>query len=75
MLDKALERLPEHHQLLMYTDQGWHYQMNKYRRALESRGGAQSMSRKGNCYEQLCHGEFLWKSEFLYMRELESIDH
>ena len=50
MLDKALERLAEHHQLLMYTDQGWHYQMNKYRRALESRGVAQSMSRKGNCY-------------------------
>ncbi|GEM_PF-6573589 len=50
MLDKALEHLPEHHQLLMHTDQDWHYQMNKYCRALESRGVAQSMSRKGNCY-------------------------
>lgn len=25
MLEKALERLPEHHQLLMHSDQGWHY--------------------------------------------------
>ena len=24
MLEKALERLPETHQLLMYSDQGWH---------------------------------------------------
>lgn len=27
MLENALERLPEEHQLLMHSDQGWHYQM------------------------------------------------
>ena len=37
MLEKALERLPENHQLLMHSDQGWHYQMKQYRHALESR--------------------------------------
>ncbi|OIK11126.1 transposase, partial [Bacillus sp. MUM 116] len=47
MLEKALERLPENHQLLMHSDQGWHYQMKQYRHALESRGIVQSMSRKG----------------------------
>ena len=77
MLDKALERLPEHHQLLMYTDQDWHYQMNKYCTALESRGVVQSMSRKGNCYDNSVMVNFfdIMKSEFLYMREFESIEH
>jgi len=77
MLDKALERLPEYHQLLMYTVQDWHYQMNKYRRALESRGVAQSMSCKGNCYDNSVMVNFfdIMKSDFLYMWELESIEH
>ncbi|WP_155242544.1 IS3 family transposase, partial [Lysinibacillus sphaericus] len=76
MLDKSLERLPEHHQLLMHSDQGWHYQMKKYRRALESRGIVQSMSRKGNCYDNAVMENFfgIMKSEFLYMREFESIE-
>lgn len=43
MLDKALERLPEHHQLLRHSNQGWHHQMKKYRHALESRGIVQSI--------------------------------
>ncbi|MGE7950126.1 IS3 family transposase [Lysinibacillus sp. NPDC093688] len=77
MLDKAFERLPEHHQLLMHSDQGWHYQMKKYRRALESRGIVQSMSRKGNCYDNSVMENFfgIMKSEFLYMKEFESIEH
>jgi transposase InsO family protein len=77
MLDKAFEHLPEHHQLLMHSDQGWHYQMKKYRRALESRGIVQSMSRKGNCYDNSVMENFfgIMKSEFLYMKEFESIEH
>ena len=38
MVEKALERLPEEHQLLMHSDRGWHYQMKQYRHALQSRG-------------------------------------
>ena len=34
MLEKALECLPEDHQLLMHSDQGWHYQMKQYRHTL-----------------------------------------
>ncbi|RUL45407.1 IS3 family transposase [Lysinibacillus antri] len=77
MLEKALERLPEKHQLLMHSDQGWHYQMKKYRRALESRGIIQSMSRKGNCYDNSVMENFfgIMKSEFLYLKEFESIEH
>ena len=77
MLEKALERLPEDHQLLMHSDQGWHYQMKQYRHALQSRGIVQSMSRKGNCYDNSVMENFfgIMKSEFLYLKEFESVEH
>lgn len=77
MLEKALERLPEDHQLLMHSDQGWHYQMKQYRHTLESRGIVQSMSRKGNCYDNSVMENFfgIMKSEFLYLKEFESVEH
>jgi len=77
MLDKALERLPEEHQLLMHSDQGWHYQMKQYRDVLQSRGIKQSMSRKGNCYDNSVIENFfgIMKSEFLYLKEFGSIEH
>jgi len=77
MLENALERLPEEHQLLMHSDQGWHYQMEKYRKRLESRGIVQSMSRKGNCYDNSVMENFfgIMKSEFLYLKEFESVEH
>ncbi len=77
MLETALERLPEDHQLLMHSDQGWHYQMKQYVRTLESRGIVQSMSRKGNCYDNAVMENFfgIMKSESLYINEFESIDH
>lgn len=77
MLEKALERLPEDHPLLMHSDQGWHYQMEKYRKRLQSRGIVQSMSRKGNCYDNSVMENFfgIMKSEFLYLKEFESLKH
>ncbi|WP_139377678.1 IS3 family transposase [Solibacillus isronensis] len=77
MLDQALERLPAEHQLLMHSDQGWHYQMKQYRHALQSRGIVQSMSRKGNCYDNSVMENFfgIMKSEFLYLKEFESVEH
>jgi len=76
MLKKALERLPEKHKLLMHSDQGWHYQMKQFRHALESRGVVQSMSRKGNCYDNSVMENFfgIMKSEFLYLKEFESVE-
>ena len=77
MLDKALERLPEDHQLLIHSDQGWHYQMKQYRHTLEAKGIVQSMSRKGNCYDNAVMENFfgILKSEFLYYKEFESVEH
>lgn len=77
MLDQAFERLAEDHQLLMHSDQGWHYQMKQYRHVLESRGIVQSMSRKGNCYDNSVMENFfgIMKSEFLYLKEFESVEH
>ena len=75
--EKALERLPENHQLLMHSDQGWHYQMRQYVRTLESRAIVQSMSRKGNCYDNAVIENFfgIMKSEFLYIKEFENVEH
>jgi len=76
MLEKALERLPEEHELLMHSDQGWHYQMKEYRHALQERGIKQSMSRKGNCYDNSVMENFfgIMKSEFLYYNKFESVE-
>ena len=75
-LEKALERLPEEHQLLMHSDQGWHYQMKPYSHTLQSRGIVQSMSRKGNCHDNSVMENFfgIMKSEFLYLKEFESVE-
>jgi transposase InsO family protein len=77
MLDKAFERLTEEDTLLIHSDQGWHYQMNQYRHALSERKITQSMSRKGNCYDNAVIESFfgIMKSEFLYLKEFESVDH
>ncbi|MEH6941555.1 IS3 family transposase [Bacillus sp. JJ722] len=77
MVEKALEKLPEKHQLLMHSDQGWHYQMDKYRKLLQARKIRQSMSRKGNCYDNSVMENFfgIMKSEFLYLKEFESVEH
>ena len=77
MLEKAFERLSEEDKLLFHSDQGWHYQMKQYRHALKERGITQSMSRKGNCYDNAVMENFfgIMKSEFLYFKEFENIEH
>ena len=37
--------------LLVHTDQGFQYQHASWRHLIDSVGGMQSMSRKGNCYD------------------------
>lgn len=51
--------------------------MEKYRCTLQARGVTQSMSRKGNCYDNAVMENFfgILKSEFLYLKEFESMDH
>lgn len=77
MLDQAFKRVTDEDKLLIHSDQGWHYQMKQYRHALEEHGIKQSMSRKGNCYDNAVMESFfgIMKSEFLYAKEFDSIAH
>jgi putative transposase len=77
MLDQAFERLTGEETLLIHSDQGWHYQMKRYQNSLGERGITQSMSRKGNCYDNAVIENFfgIMKSEFLYLKEFESVQH
>ncbi|MEV5027385.1 IS3 family transposase [Paenibacillus sp. LPE1-1-1.1] len=77
MLNKAFKRLSREDELLLHSDQGWHYQMKQYQHALKKQGITQSMSRKGKCYDNAVMENFfgIMKSEFLYLNEFESVDH
>ena len=76
MLDQAFERLSDGDNLLIHSDQGWHYRMPQYRHALKERNITQSMSRKGNCYDNAVMENFfgILKSEFLYTQEFDSVE-
>ena len=77
MLEQALKVLPKKHNLILHSDQGWHYQHKQYRQMLAENGITQSMSRKGNCYDNAAMESFFGhlKSELLYLQEFESVDH
>ncbi|EJR42886.1 hypothetical protein B4153_3587 [Bacillus cereus] len=51
--------------------------MKQYRQALQERGIVQSISRKGNCYDNVVMENFfgIMKSEILYINEFESVEH
>ncbi|WP_243158159.1 IS3 family transposase [Aminipila terrae] len=51
MLEKAFEKFPEVEGLVFHSDQGWQYQHAYFRETLKEHGMIQSMSRKGNCYD------------------------
>ena len=77
MLDQALKRLNKEDTLILHSDQGWHYQMDKYQHTLKEHNIIQSMSRKGNCLDNAVMENFfgLLKSELLYLQEFESMEH
>ena len=76
MLGKAFETIPDGTELILHSDQGWHYQHKQYQRMLKSKGIRQSMSRKGNCLDNAVMENFfgLLKSELLYLRTFQSLD-
>ena len=51
MLHHALTALPNVTGLILHSDQGWQYQHHSFRNTLQKYGIIQSMSRKGNCYD------------------------
>ena len=77
MLDDAIKRLPAKHNLILHSDQGWHYQMKNYQNKLVANGIWQSMSRKGNCLDNAVMENFfgVLKSELLYIQEFNSMEH
>ena len=47
----SVERTECASELIVHSDQGWHYKTQPYRAMLASCGVTQSMSRKGNCFD------------------------
>ena len=77
MLEQAFAKIPDNTKLLLHSDQGWHYRHKRYVEMLQEKGIQQSMSRKGNCYDNAVMENFFGhlKSELLYLQEFESMEH
>lgn len=78
MLDNAISNLPyQYGELMIHSDQGWHYQSKQYRRKLKAKGITQSMSRKATCLDNAVIENFfgILKTELLYIQEFNSIEH
>ncbi len=45
--------IPNNTGLILHSDQGWHYRHKHYVAMLKEKGIRQSMSRKGNCYDNV----------------------
>ena len=71
MLNKAFEKFPSIEGLIFHSDQGWQYQHAYFRNALQEHGIIQSMSRKGNCYDNCIMETFFGrlKNEMYYGNE------
>ena len=51
ILEKSFEKFSDLKGLIFHSDQGWQCQHTYYRTELQKHGIIQSMSRKGNCYD------------------------
>ncbi|CAB0621971.1 DDE domain-containing protein [Corynebacterium diphtheriae] len=62
--------------LIVHTDQGFQYQHASWRTLIKSVGGVQSMSRKGNCYDNAVMENFFGhlKSEMYHGVSFSSVD-
>ena len=73
MLKKALNKTKETSGLIIHSDQGWQYRMREYQKTLTQNGIIQSMSRKGNCFDNAIMENFfgLIKKEMFYGNEFK----
>lgn len=71
MLDEAFNKFPNLDGLVLHSDMGWQYQMKQYQKFLTDKGIIQSMSRKGNCYDNCIMESFFGtlKEEMFYGHE------
>ena len=75
-LKRALECRKDIDNLIIHTDQGFHYQHSSWVKKLEENRIIQSMSRKGNCLDNSPMENFfsMLKQEMFYGEEFESTD-
>lgn len=76
MLDELETKLPAYSHPVIHSDQGIQYQSKAYQARLEDMGLVQSMSRKGNCYDN-APGETIFnlmKREKLNRVKLHSLE-
>ena len=76
MLKKAARKCRNRDGPLLHSDQGWHYRMQPYRAALARYGMKQSMSRKGNCFDNAAMESFFatLKAEYFHLSDFEDIE-
>lgn len=76
MLEKAIKRLGPGDEPLLHSDQGWQYRQPIYRHMLAKSNIKQSMSRKGNCWDNAAMESFFGtlKSEFFHLESFSSVE-
>ena len=76
MLKKAARKCRGMDGPLLHSDQGWHYRMQPYKAALARYGMKQSMSRKGNCFDNAAMESFFatLKAEYFHLSDFENIE-
>ena len=76
MLEKALEENKDTKDLIIHSDQGFHYQHSSWTNKLEKMNITQSMSRKGNCLDNSPMENFfgILKQEMFYGENFKSYE-
>ena len=74
-LQEALARSACAFELIVHSDQGWHYKMQPYRALLAFHGVRQSMSRRGNCFDNAVIESFFGtlKAEYYHLETHDGI--
>ena len=76
MLNGLFKVLPAKSNPILHSDQGWQYQMKQYQYLLKKHNITQSMSRKGNCYDNSCMENFFGrlKVEMYFGEKFKSVN-
>ncbi len=72
MLDKVFEQIIDGTELILHSDQGFHYQHKQYQEMLQKKGILQSMCLDNAVIE---NSFGLLKTELLYLQVFESMEH
>jgi transposase InsO family protein len=76
MLRKVFRRIKAADRPILHSDQGWQYRMPLYQALLKQHGVTQSMSRKGNCYDNAPMESFfaILKTEYFHRNKFTSFE-